>query len=67
MKASAKQIVYMLNAEQIDLLGNVVIDQPRGSMRGESIRYDIKSGRLTGGGDGSRIQMRLEPKAQVKK
>lgn len=67
MKASAKQIVYMLSAEQIDLLGNVVIDQPRGSMRGESIRYDIKSGRLTGGGDGSRIQMRLEPKAPVKK
>jgi len=67
MKASAKQIVYMLNTEQISLLGGVVIDQPRGSMRGESIRYDMKSGRLTGGGDGSRIRMRLEPKTPVKK
>ena len=67
MKASAKQIVYLLNAEQVSLLGNVVIDQPRGSMRGESIRYDIKSGRLTGGGDGTRVQMRLEPKTPVKK
>jgi lipopolysaccharide export system protein LptA len=67
MKASAKQIVYLLSAEQISLLGNVVIDQPRGSMRGESIRYDMKSGRLTGGGDGSRVQMRLEPKTPVKK
>jgi lipopolysaccharide export system protein LptA len=67
MKASAKQIVYLLNAEQVSLLGNVIIDQPRGSMRGESIRYDIKSGRLTGGGDGTRVQMRLEPKTPVKK
>jgi lipopolysaccharide export system protein LptA len=67
MKASARQIVYMLSTEQISLLGNVIIDQARGSMRGESIRYDIKTGRLTGGGDGTRIQMRIEPKAPVKK
>ena len=67
MKASAKQIVYILSTEQISLLGNVIINQTRGSMRGESIRYDIKTGRLTGGGDGNRIQMRLEPKVQDKK
>lgn len=67
MKASARQIVYLLNVEQISLLGNVIIDQARGSMRGESIRYDIKTGRLTGGGDGTRVQMRIEPKAPVKK
>ena len=67
MKATAKQIVYYISTEQINLLGNAVIDQPRGSMRGEVIRYDIKSGRLTGGSVGSRIQMRLEPKTQVKK
>jgi lipopolysaccharide export system protein LptA len=67
MKASAKQMIYYLTAEQIHLQGNVIIDQARGSMRGESIRYDVKSGRLTGGGDGSRIQMRIEPKASVKK
>jgi lipopolysaccharide export system protein LptA len=67
MKATAKEIVYFLSTEQINLLGNVVINQPRGSMRGEVIRYDIKSGRLTGGSEGSRIQMRLEPKTQVKK
>lgn len=67
MKASARQIVYLLNAEQISLLGNVIIDQARGSMRGESIRYDLKTGRLTGGGDGTRVQMRIEPKAPVKK
>lgn len=62
MKATAKQIVYLISAEQLSLTGGVVIDQPRGSMRGETIKYDLKTGRMTAGGDGSRIQMRLEPK-----
>jgi lipopolysaccharide export system protein LptA len=63
MKASARKIVYLISSEQILLDGGVVIDQARGSMRGESIRYDIKTGRLTGGTAGGRIQMRLNPKA----
>ena len=67
LKATAKDIVYFISTEQINLVGNVIIDQSRGSMRGDSIRYDIKSGRLQGGGDGTRIQMRLEPKTQDKK
>ena len=61
MKASAKQIVYLISGEQIQLSGGVIIDQARGSMRGESIRYDLKTGRLTGGGNGGRVQMRLNP------
>jgi lipopolysaccharide export system protein LptA len=61
MKASAKQIVYLISGEQIQLNGGVIIDQARGSMRGESIRYDLKTGRLTGGGNGGRVQMRLNP------
>lgn len=66
MKATARQIIYLISAEQLSLNGGVVIDQPRGSMRGETIRYDLKTGRMTAGGDGSRIQMRLEPKAPGK-
>jgi lipopolysaccharide export system protein LptA len=66
MKATAKQIVYLISAEQLSMTGGVVIDQPRGSMRGETIKYDLKTGRMTAGGDGSRIQMRLEPKPEVK-
>jgi lipopolysaccharide export system protein LptA len=61
MKASAKQIVYLISSEQIQLNGGVLIDQARGNMRGESIRYDLKTGRLTGGGNGGRVQMRLNP------
>ena len=64
MDASAARITYFTKAAQITLSGGVVIDQPRGSMRGESIRYDLKTGRLNGGGDGSRIRMRLSPKPE---
>ena len=66
MKASARQIVYLISAEQLSLTGGVVVDQPRGSMRGETIRYDLATGRMTAGGDGTRIQMRLEPQPDTK-
>jgi lipopolysaccharide export system protein LptA len=58
--------VYLISAEQLSLTGAVVVDQPRGSMRGETIRYDLGTGRMTAGGDGTRIQMRLEPKPDAK-
>ena len=62
MDARAQQIVYTLTSDLIVLTGGVVIQQPRGNMRGESVKYDIGSGRLDGGGDGSRVQMRILPK-----
>ena len=43
-------------------IGSVVIEQPRGTLRGETIKYDLKTGRLDGGGDGKRVQMRILPK-----
>lgn len=62
MHATASQIVYTLSSDLIVLSGNVVIEQTRGTLRGETIKYDLKSGRLDGGGDGSRVKMRIMPK-----
>ena len=62
MTAHAAQIVYTLNNDLIVLSGAVVIEQPRGTLRGETIKYDLKTGRLDGGGDGSRVKMRIMPK-----
>ncbi len=62
MNARAAQIVYKLTSDLIVLTGGVVIEQPRGTLRGETIKYDLKSGRLDGGGDGSRVKMRIMPK-----
>jgi lipopolysaccharide export system protein LptA len=60
--ASANTIVYTLNDERMVLTGSVVIEQPRGNLRGETVKYDINTGRLDGGGDGQRVSMRIMPK-----
>ena len=62
MNARASQIVYTLTSDIVVLTGNVVIEQPRGNLRGEKVKYDLKTGRLDGGGDGKRVQMRILPK-----
>jgi lipopolysaccharide export system protein LptA len=62
MNARANQIIYTLTSDLVVLTGGVVIEQPRGTLRGETIKYDLKSGRLDGGGDGSRVKMRIMPK-----
>lgn len=62
MNAKASTIVYTLSSDLILLSGNVSIEQPRGSMRGENVKYDLKTGRLNGGGDGNRVSMRIMPK-----
>ena len=62
MNARAAQIVYTLNSDIVVLTGGVVIEQPRGTLRGETVKYDLKTGRLDGGGDGKRVQMRILPK-----
>lgn len=62
MNAQASTIVYTLSSDLILLSGSVIINQPRGSMRGENVKYDLKTGRLDGGGDGNRVSMRIMPK-----
>lgn len=62
MTARARQIVYTLSSDIIVLSGDVLIEQPRGHLRGQTVKYDLKSGRLDGGGDGNRVQMRILPK-----
>jgi lipopolysaccharide export system protein LptA len=62
MDARARQVVYTLSNENMVLTGAVEIRQPRGTLRGETVKYDINTGRLNGGGDGQRVSMRILPK-----
>ena len=62
MDAQANRVVYLLADESMMLTGNVVITQPRGNLRGETVKYDINTGRIDGGGDGARVSMRILPK-----
>lgn len=62
MDARATRVVYTPPTENMVLTGNVEIRQPRGVLRGETVKYDINTGRLNGGGDGQRVSMRILPK-----
>jgi lipopolysaccharide export system protein LptA len=64
MNAQANQIVYTLTSDVVVLTGGVVVQQPRGTLAGETIRYDLKTGRVNGGDDGNRVKMRILPKNQ---
>jgi lipopolysaccharide export system protein LptA len=62
MTARAAQIDYNLKSERVVLTGGAVVQQPRGNITGETITYDLKTGRLNGGGDGKRVSVRIMPK-----
>jgi lipopolysaccharide export system protein LptA len=64
LDARARVIDYDVAGGIVVLTGAVEIDQPRGSLRGERITYDLNTGQLTGGGDGTpgRVSLRINPK-----
>lgn len=62
MTARAAQIDYTLSTDRVVLTGGAVVSQPRGNITGETITYDLKTGRLNGGGDGKRVSIRIMPK-----
>lgn len=63
MTARASQVDYDLSTETVVFTGNVVIEQPRGSMSGQRVVYNMKTGRVDSGGQGNgRVKMRIMPK-----
>lgn len=62
MDARARRVVYVMAEEVMVLTGDVEIIQTRGTLRAESVRYNIESGEVESGGDGNRVQMVIQPK-----
>jgi lipopolysaccharide export system protein LptA len=62
MRAEALNIDYDMSGDQLVLTRNVVVTQPEGALRGERVRYNIGTGNIDGGGEGGRVQFRIEPK-----
>jgi lipopolysaccharide export system protein LptA len=60
-RVRARRIDYMIQDENVLMRGDVMVQQPRGELRGENVRYDLKTGKLVGGEQGGRVQMRIEP------
>ncbi len=63
MTAKANKVDYNLQTEIVVFTGNVSIQQPRGTMSGERVVYNLKSGQVNSGGEGAgRVRMRIQPK-----
>lgn len=62
MKATASQVDYHLDTDIAVFTGNVVLTQPKGSMSSQKVVYNMKTGQVQSGGDGSRVKMTLQPK-----
>ncbi len=64
MTARADRIDYDMAAEVITLTGDYTVTTPRGSTRGQRLTYNLKSGRVDSGGEGSgRVSLTIVPKA----
>ncbi|HVR82600.1 MAG TPA: lipopolysaccharide transport periplasmic protein LptA [Luteimonas sp.] len=63
MTASASNVDYNLKTEVVVFTGDVQIQQPRGSMSGQRMVYNLKSGNIDSGGEGAgRVKMRILPR-----
>lgn len=62
-RAQARRIEYDLGTETVLLTGAVVVEQPRGVLRGERVSYDLASEQLEAGGDSGPIRMVIPPKS----
>lgn len=65
VKTRSNAVDYDFNTEIIILTGNVEITQPRGTLRGERVVYNMKTGQVQSGGQegGGRVRMTIQPKA----
>ncbi len=63
MSASANGIDYNTRTETVVFTGSVSIQQPRGTLSGQRVVYNMKTGDVTSGGPGNgRVKMRIQPK-----
>lgn len=63
MNAVAAKVDYDLRSEIVVFTGDVDISQPSGSISGQRIVYNMRTGQVQGGGEGSgRVKMRIMPR-----
>ena len=65
MHARAQRVDYNLASDVITLTGNAHIEQPRGTIAGQRIVYNMVTGQVEsgGGGDQGRVKMRINPRS----
>lgn len=62
--AIAANVDYDLRNEVMVLTGNVTITQQRGTLNGQRVVYNLKTGQIESGGEGGgRVRMRILPRS----
>jgi lipopolysaccharide export system protein LptA len=63
MTAHASNVDYNLTTDVVIFTGDVTIQQPRGTMSGQRVVYNLKTGSIDSGGQGNgRVKMRIMPR-----
>jgi lipopolysaccharide export system protein LptA len=63
MNARAANVDYNLSTDVVIFTGDVLIQQPRGTMSGQRVVYNLKTGSVDSGGQGNgRVKMRIMPR-----
>ncbi len=63
MNAVASKIDYNVTTDTVVFTGKVNIKQPRGTLSGERVVYNMTTGQVTSGGEGNgRVNMRIMPR-----
>ena len=63
IQAVAANVDYDMRNEVMVMTGNVTINQQRGSLTGQRVVYNLKTGQVESGGEGNgRVRMRILPK-----
>ena len=67
LNTTSAKVDYDMKTETVILTGGVVITQPRGSLHGERVVYNMRTGQVQSGGQGGgRVKMTIQPKTGAK-
>ena len=64
MSARADKVDYSLKTEVVVFTGNVTINNQRGTLSGQRVVYNLKTGNVESGGEGGgKVKVRILPKS----
>ncbi len=63
MTATANRIDYDMINEVVTFTGNYTIKSAKGSNSGQKMVYNLRTGNMQGGGDGTRVRTVIQPRA----
>lgn len=65
MTATAERIDYDLVNDVVTFTGSYTIKTPKGSNSGQKMVYNLRTGNMQGGGDGTRVRTVIQPRQQA--